>query len=617
MKRRIASLLLAITMTLTALPFASTEAEARVLLPPGESLSTRPSWERQFQDALNNLSMGFNSTTQQYDAGVRDLIQQNSENYNFTPYVGNSFSVFAKNAPQEDGAGQSYEGMNVYEVADAISPPGAFNSDFVEFLENELLYTAEGIAGPLLGDHNFINDFMQETGRPSNSYNLAMNEFADGFNQFYSIPLIKFGVDTVGIIGSSEEIMAGMIVRDLNHGSPLVQKVAAEWDNFLPTVSKLSTISEKVGYVGAVLDAYKYVGQISEGFSNNPFAGGGYEGLEFAVNALDGAMIGVALGGGPPGAIGALTYGIIRDRLDSDPVLVDVVKTLWDKTGFVGQIADAEVRIMNELLTPLLLEGMIAWDDLTGWEHFGVEDDANIAGYDHVQKMRELWYQKNQELAQLIREGKENTPEAQALIQWLLARQKWVKNDGPRAGHVDMKKPNIYLYPETKTEITVTFDRPELLTVSDPLYGDGWTVTAHPDGTLEDAGGKYGFLFYESLAVPSIFRLDEGFVVKAEQREQTYRRVLEAYGFNEQEILDFIEYWTDYLEPGVDYVMYPLLTEGVDAEMPVRFSVQPDNIFRLWFGFVRYEGGAVPEPEIVPMDRSGFEAVEWGGAVLN
>lgn len=36
-----------------------------------------------------------------------------------------------------------------------------------------------------------------------------------------------------------------------------------------------------------VLDAYKYAGQISEGFSNNPFAGGGYEGLEFAVNALD------------------------------------------------------------------------------------------------------------------------------------------------------------------------------------------------------------------------------------------------------------------------------------------------------------------------------------------
>ena len=216
-------------------------------------------------------------------------------------------------------------------------------------------------------------------------------------------------------------------------------------------------------------------------------------------------------------------------------------------------------------------------------------------------------------IAGVLPAGKE--AEAQALLDRLNSMNQDPSSMTPRG--VEVKKPNIYLYPETKTEITVTFDRPELLTVSDPLYGDGWTVTAHPDGTLEDAGGKYGFLFYESLADPSIFRLDEGFVVKAEQREQTYRRVLEAYGFNEQEILDFIEYWTDYLEPGVDYVMYPLLTEGVDAEMPVRFSVQPDNIFRLWFGFVRYEGGAVPEPEIVPMDRSGFEAVEWGGAVLN
>ena len=67
---------------------------------------------------------------------------------------------------------------------------------------------------------------------------------------------------------------------------------------------------------------------------------------------------------------------------------------------------------------------------------------------------------------------------------------------------VEVKSPTSTCTPETKTEITVTFDRPELLTVSDPLYGDGWTVTAHPDGTLEDAGGKYGFLFYESLADP-------------------------------------------------------------------------------------------------------------------
>lgn len=49
----------------------------------------------------------------------------------------------------------------------------------------------------------------------------------------------------------------------------------------------------------------------------------------------------------------------------------------------------------------------------------------------------------------------------------------------------------------------------------------------------------------------------------------------------------------------------------------MNFSVQPDNIFRLWFGFARYEGGMVTEPEIIPMERNGFTVVEWGGAVLN
>ena len=268
----------------------------------------------------------------------------------------------------------------------------------------------------------------------------------------------------------------------------------------------------------------------------------------------------------------------------------------WGITELFGGDGDAYIRNIRDNGYESLAGDFNAFDDVQGqnWQ------DWRIA-------------QLYQRYAELIAAGKE--AEAQALLDRLNSMNQDPSSMTPRG--VEVKKPNIYLYPETKTEITVTFDRPELLTVSDPLYGDGWTVTAHPDGTLEDAGGKYGFLFYESLADPSIFRLDEGFVVKAEQREQTYRRVLEAYGFNEQEILDFIEYWTDYLEPGVDYVMYPLLTEGVDAEMPVRFSVQPDNIFRLWFGFVRYEGGAVPEPEIVPMDRSGFEAVEWGGAVLN
>ena len=270
------------------------------------------------------------------------------------------------------------------------------------------------------------------------------------------------------------------------------------------------------------------------------------------------------------GTAAEVTQGVIQSQPVVDYIaenkhpIIDFMDQMtidmnWGITELFGGDGDAYIRNIRDNGYESLAGDFNAFDDVQGqnWQ------DWRIA-------------QLYQRYAELIAAGKE--AEAQALLDRLNSMNQDPSSMTPRG--VEVKKPNIYLYPE-------------------------------------DAGGKYGFLFYESLADPSIFRLDEGFVVKAEQREQTYRRVLEAYGFNEQEILDFIEYWTDYLEPGVDYVMYPLLTEGVDAEMPVRFSVQPDNIFRLWFGFVRYEGGAVPEPEIVPMDRSGFEAVEWGGAVLN
>lgn len=627
MKRRIASLLLAITMTLAALPFASTEAEDRVLPPPGESLNTRPSWERQFQDALNNLSMGFNSTTQQYDAEVRDLIQQNSENYNFTPYVGNSFSVFAKNAPQEDGAGQSYEGMSVYEVAKTML------LDIVMTPVNEVGYIAQGAGGPLLEGNNFINDFMQATGRPSTPYNLGINEMTDFINGVYTNPYVKPLVDIGGAWAPDANKMRWWMIHGALINELGVRPSNENLANYIGKGIEDSTkrfkyldyggkVAEPLGYITAAMDLYNYIERASTGFSDNPF--NGYPALKFALDATDTTAF---IGGmtsmfykNPWLTTGVSAYGFARDFLNAkDQTLVNTIKYSWDDLGLITEPLDNLVTaVMDYFTAEDLLRNLESLGNDIGTGSlldFGFDQEENIEGYDHVQAMEEIW---NQKLWQLIRERRLNSPEGQALEQLILERQKkWIKNDGPRAGHVDMKKPNIYLYPEAETQITVTFDRPELLTVSDPLYGDGWTVTAHPDGTLEDAGGKYGFLFYESLADPSIFRLDEGFVVKAEQREQTYRRVLEAYGFNEQEILDFIEYWTDYLEPGVDYVMYPLLTEGVDAEMPVRFSVQPDNIFRLWFGFVRYEGGAVPEPEIVPMDRSGFEAVEWGGAVLN
>ena len=113
------------------------------------------------------------------------------------------------------------------------------------------------------------------------------------------------------------------------------------------------------------------------------------------------------------------------------------------------------------------------------------------------------------------------------------------------------------------------------------------------------------------------FQTEEGFLVPADKRDEVFRRVLTDYGFNEQETADFIEYWSDYLTSGEGYVMYPMLTDGVDAAMPVSFSVKPDSITRIWFGFAQYDSGDIKKPMITPIERKGFTVVEWGGAVLD
>ncbi len=254
---------------------------------------------------------------------------------------------------------------------------------------------------------------------------------------------------------------------------------------------------------------------------------------------------------------------------------------------------------------------LMGYDGRDALRHYGFLDSEEMTAEEYRDK---LYWDRVYLYAQMVGEGREK--EFEWLRDWLLNYQK--KNNNAMPNNVEAKKPNIYLYPTEETEVSVRFAYPNLVTKSEPEYGNGWTVTAQPDGMLCTADGeKQGYLFYESNTMASFFQTEEGFAVMADEREETYRLVLENYGFNEQEIQDFIEYWSVYLEEGEDYVMYPILTDVVDEAMPVDFSVEPDSIYRIWFGFARYDGGEITEPEIEPIIRSGFTVVEWGGAVLD
>lgn len=280
---------------------------------------------------------------------------------------------------------------------------------------------------------------------------------------------------------------------------------------------------------------------------------------------------------------------------DAQTAMLDFADHSTFITGF-----DYSIQNVNDFYTDLF------------YDTFYTVRDAEWTVEDWREKS---YYDKLNFYAQMVKEGREKE------FEWL--RDELLGMAAHTGGTIlpnntEAKKPNIYLYPETETEITVTFEKPEYLTASIPDYTGAWTVTAAPDGTLTgEDGNSYGYLFYEALVKKKAFRTEEGFLVLADKREETFRRILSAYGFNEQEINDFIEYWTDYLKEGVDYLMYPMLTDGVDAAMPVSFSVKPDSIYRIWFGFAIYDGGEIKAPPVTPIMREGFTVIEWGGAVLD
>ncbi len=177
----------------------------------------------------------------------------------------------------------------------------------------------------------------------------------------------------------------------------------------------------------------------------------------------------------------------------------------------------------------------------------------------------------------------------------------------------EVEKPNLYLYPEETTEVTVRLGFPAGggVTASEPTYADGWTVTVEPDGKID--GGAYGHLFYEAR-VPADWQFDRGWVVQKRQLAEFFGENLAAHGFNERETDDFIEYWVPRLDDKAFYVIYPQYERDIEPRITLAITPEPAEIFRLYYVISGVDSvdRYVPEPEIPSFHHSGFTACEWG-----
>ncbi|MBE6713586.1 MAG: hypothetical protein E7580_08805 [Ruminococcaceae bacterium] len=177
-------------------------------------------------------------------------------------------------------------------------------------------------------------------------------------------------------------------------------------------------------------------------------------------------------------------------------------------------------------------------------------------------------------------------------------------------------KPVIYLYPETETKVSVSLDIQGKLTCGYPLYRQGWSVTAAPDGTLTDSAGQtYNYLYWEG-ETETQYDLSTGFCVRGEDTAKFLEIALEKLGLTRREANEFIVYWLPLMEPN-PYNVISFQTELYTEAAKLKVTPEPNTLIRVFMVWQKAESYIeLPEQELSAPKREGFTVVEWGGTKI-
>lgn len=179
-------------------------------------------------------------------------------------------------------------------------------------------------------------------------------------------------------------------------------------------------------------------------------------------------------------------------------------------------------------------------------------------------------------------------------------------------------KPVIYLYPEEEMEVTVKLDYDGTLTATYPAYENGWTVLAQPDGTLTDpaTGREYYCLFWEGVTKTQ-YDFSTGFCVAGEDTATFLEDALAQLGLTDKEANEFIIYWLPRME-GNAYNLISFQGETYTDSAVLTIDPAPDSLLRVFMAWKGLDAPVeIPPQELPGLERTGFTAVEWGGAEVS
>lgn len=177
-------------------------------------------------------------------------------------------------------------------------------------------------------------------------------------------------------------------------------------------------------------------------------------------------------------------------------------------------------------------------------------------------------------------------------------------------------KPVLYLYPKEKTNVTVTFEHPNLLTTTYPKFIDKWEVIANPNGDLYDSRGNYYYALYWEENKNHYIDFSEGFYVTKDNAIEFLEEKLSIIGLNAKERNEFIMYWLPILEKNEKSLVYFELTKERDTYNKLIINPKPDSVLRVAIHVKKVnKKTSIKEQNLTSFERNGFTAVEWGGVI--
>ena len=176
------------------------------------------------------------------------------------------------------------------------------------------------------------------------------------------------------------------------------------------------------------------------------------------------------------------------------------------------------------------------------------------------------------------------------------------------------EKPVIYLYPEAETDVTVRLDYAGDLTCTYPAYDGAWRVAAAPDGTLTDESGQtYRYLYWEGTDNVQ-YDFSEGFCVPGEETAAFLEDALAQLGLTRAEANEFIIYWLPQMEQNA-YNLISFQSDAYTDAAKLTITPQPDTLLRVFMAWKPLTSAVEISPlTLTAPERTGFTAVEWGGA---